>query len=190
MILHKELGAYLIAVGQLMIQKNQSVGEVADNIENDSAIAEAMMKNGIRGEIATEIAQKRGHAFVRQLQCRRTFADLNEQQAHYAEYEGDDEDDGDSDDEDEKFEKMPTRAEVETWTASAIAEFFGESAFKRMRHYNLTLADIADDEDSVYDFWQFYESNVRELSGDDVPDWSPMTFDKLVDCIFADQAQA
>lgn len=181
-MLHKELGAYLIALGTQMMAQNKSLSAVADDIELDNAIIDSMMAHGLSQEKATEVAIKTGHSFVRVLN-RKTYASSEEQAAKEAAYVSEDWDDDDDEDGDDA--PSFTRGEIEADAEIVLRQYLGDGVYKRMRHYDLTLGDVASDLMNFFDFADEYAESFR-LNTSNIPDLSSFTFKDLVDFVFKD----
>lgn len=102
-MLHKEFGAYLIALGTEMIKGNINVRDATDNEAEGaiySSLVQTMMAQGIDGERAEQIIDSEGWQVMRPIRAH-TFAtpELEEAQRERDEEEEDGEEGEDDDEE-------------------------------------------------------------------------------------------
>jgi hypothetical protein len=182
-MLHKELGAYLIAVGQRMIISNQSVADILSEIALDATITNSMAANGLDGQIAERIATVEGSKILRPLAEVRTFASVEEcEQAKLADASR-----ADNDEDDTPYMRhfcAMTREEIIETVDEAISAQFGRTNLLRLKHYSLTLLEIADHPNEVVEFYEWLDRDLA-LEADDVPDWAPFTYQQLLEYILA-----
>lgn len=153
-MLHKQLGAYLIAVGHHMIQHNIGVQEVLDDTTFDEAIKGMLMCNGVDGEAAAKIAQHQGFTALNSLMTK-TFASP-ELEAEYerslTDWDEDDDNDGDEDEGTTDTEPFDVKTALNV-VGEIVADCLGEGAVARMRTYNLTLGELVGHPDAVQEMW-------------------------------------